>query len=57
MARAAVVFPADQPAAEVAREFRDLDIVSAPVLDDAGRLRGQITIDDIVDVISEQADR
>jgi magnesium transporter len=52
----AEVFSTNQPAGEVAREFQDLDLVSAPVLDDQGRLLGQITIDDIVDVIREQAD-
>jgi magnesium transporter len=53
----AEVFTANQPAAEVAREFQDLDLISAPVLDDQGRLLGQITVDDVVDVIREQADR
>ncbi len=52
----AEVFNANQPAGEVAREFQNLDLVSAPVLDDQGRLLGQITIDDVVDVIREQAD-
>lgn len=52
----AQVFVADQPAADVAREFQDLDLVSAPVVDDHGKLLGQITIDDVVDVIREQAD-
>ena len=52
----AEVFSTNQPAGEVAREFQDLDLVSAPVLDDQGRLLGQITIDDVVDVIREQAD-
>ena len=52
----AEVFSAHQPAAEVAQEFQDLDIVSAAVVDEQGRLLGQITIDDIVDVIREQAD-
>jgi magnesium transporter len=52
----AEVFSTNQPAGDVAREFQDLDLVSAPVLDDQGRLLGQITIDDVVDVIREQAD-
>jgi len=52
----AEVFNANQPAGEVAREFQNLDLVSAPVLDDQGQLLGQITIDDVVDVIREQAD-
>lgn len=41
---------------EVATEFQNRDLVTAPVVDDAGRLIGQITVDDVVDVIAEQAD-
>lgn len=52
----AEAFTADQSAAEVAREFQDLDLVSAAVVDERGRLLGAITIDDVVDVIREQAD-
>ncbi len=40
---------------EVAFLFRQQDLVSAPVVDGSGRLRGVITIDDIVDVIDEEA--
>ncbi len=40
---------------EVAFLFRQHDIVSAPVVDNVGRLVGVITIDDIVDVIDEEA--
>lgn len=40
----------------VARLFEDRDLVSAPVVDEAGKLRGRITIDDVVDVIREEAD-
>lgn len=43
-------------AAEVAREFQDRDLIVAPVVDDDGRLVGRITVDDVVDVIQEQAD-
>ena len=43
-------------AAEVAREFQNRDLVSAAVIDNTGRLIGQITVDDVVDVIQEQAD-
>lgn len=48
--------PAMMPAAEVARLFERNDWISAPVTDDNGRLLGRITIDDIVDVIREEAD-
>jgi magnesium transporter len=44
------------PDSEVAREFQDRDLVSAPVVDEHGKLLGQITVDDVVDVIQEQAD-
>ncbi len=47
---------AGMSAAEVAKLFEDLDLVSAPVVDDSGVLLGRITIDDVVDVIRDQAD-
>jgi len=48
--------PADMPDTQVARMFEHHDLVSAPVLSDEGRLIGRITIDDVVDVIREDAD-
>jgi len=45
---------ADVLAEEVAIEFQDLDLISAPVTDSNNRLLGQITIDDVVDVIQDQ---
>ena len=39
---------------EVAFLFRQRDLVSAPVVDEGGRLVGSITIDDVVDVIHEE---
>lgn len=41
---------------EVAQLFQRHDLVSAPVVDDENRLLGRITIDDVVDVIVEDAD-
>jgi magnesium transporter len=41
---------------EVARIFQRYNLVSVPVVDEADRLVGVITIDDIVDVIREEAD-
>ncbi len=41
---------------EVARAFERYNLVSAPVVDDTGRLMGVVTIDDIVDVIEEEAE-
>jgi magnesium transporter len=48
--------PAQTPATEVARRFERNDWISAPVVDVDGRLLGRITIDDVVDVIREEAD-
>ena len=42
--------------AEVARLFGKYNLVAAPVVDTANRLVGVITIDDVVDVIEEEAD-
>lgn len=45
----------DLSAREVAKLFQDRDLVSAPVVGEGGRLLGRITIDDVVDVITEEA--
>lgn len=42
---------------EVARIMQKYDLEAIPVVDEIGRLVGRITIDDIVDVIREEADR
>jgi magnesium transporter len=42
-------------ASEVAQLFKARDLVSTAVVDEAGRLLGRITIDDVVDVITEEA--
>ncbi len=47
--------PADMDQEEVAHLFRRENIISAPVIDEDGRLLGAITIDDIIDVIDEEA--
>jgi magnesium transporter len=39
---------------EVALLFQKYHLASAPVVDDAGRLTGMVTVDDIVDVIQEE---
>ncbi|WP_114394232.1 magnesium transporter [Oleisolibacter albus] len=48
--------PATMDQEEVARCFRKYGLVSAPVVDGAGRLLGVITVDDVVDVIEEEAE-
>lgn len=51
-----IVIKADMPDSEVANLFEKFDLISAPVVDDNDTLLGRITIDDVVDVIREDAD-
>ncbi len=48
--------PVSMEAIEVAQLFERKDWVSAPVVDDDGKLLGRITIDDVVDIIRDEAD-
>ncbi len=48
--------PPDTPASEVASLFQDRDLVSAAVIAPDGRLLGRITVDDVVDVIRDEAE-
>lgn len=48
--------PADMPSNEVALRFEKHDLISAPVVDSENRLLGRITIDDVVDVIRDEAE-
>ena len=48
--------PATADQAEVAHLFRDKNLVSCPVVDGQGRLQGVIMVDDVVDVIDEEAE-
>ncbi len=48
--------PATAGQAEVAHLFRDQNLVSCPVVDDDRRLLGVIMVDDVVDVIDEEAE-
>ena len=50
------VVRAAQDQEEVARLFERYNLVSAPVVDEAERLVGVMTVDDIIDVIEEEAD-
>lgn len=45
------------PDVEVARIMQKYDLEAIPVVDEMGRLVGRITIDDIVDVIKDEADK
>jgi magnesium transporter len=56
MIRDVSMIPVEMPDREVAILFEKHDLVSAPVVDNSGRLLGRITIDDVVDVIRQEAD-
>ena len=45
----------ETPAHDVSQLFQDRDLISAAVVSKEGRLLGRITIDDVVDVIREEA--
>lgn len=47
---------ADTPEMEVTRLFERHNLVSAPVVNEEGKLLGRITIDDVVDVIRDEAE-
>ena len=49
------VVPIEMDQEEVAYLFRQYGLVSAPVVDTAGRLVGVVTVDDVVHVIDEEA--
>lgn len=48
--------PADMDQEKVAFMFRQYGLVSAPVVSAEGRLLGVVTVDDVVDVIDEEAE-
>ncbi len=56
MTTGAETITATLSASEVASLFEHHDLVSAPVVDEKGRLLGRITIDDVVDVIRDEGE-
>src|SRR2546423_519110 len=50
-----VAVPATMDQEEVAKVFRDRNYLAMPVVDEKNRLLGIITVDDVVDVIQEEA--
>lgn len=48
--------PAHTPSVEVVWEFENRDLLSAPVVDEDYRVVGRITVDDVVDVIRDEAE-
>ena len=47
----------DKPAEEVALIMQKYDLVVVPVVDDENHLLGRITIDDVVDLVTEEAEK
>ncbi|MEM9501437.1 MAG: magnesium transporter [Pseudomonadota bacterium] len=55
MKRDQTLIPVSMDQEEVALMFQKYALISAAVVDDEGRLVGQVTVDDIVHIISEEA--
>lgn len=55
MKREQTLIPVTMDQEEVALRFQKYALISAAVVDDAGRLVGQITVDDVVHIIQEEA--
>ena len=55
MDRQVISVTVDTDQEEVAQLFRKYDLVSLPVTDPRGALLGRITVDDVVDVLEEEA--
>jgi magnesium transporter len=55
MKRDQTLIPVTMDQEEVALRFQKYALISAAVIDDAGRLVGQITVDDVVHIIQEEA--
>jgi magnesium transporter len=49
--------PATMASREVARLFEQRNLITAPVVDEVGRLIGRITVDDVVDVIRDEGEQ
>ena len=57
MERPVISVSVEMPQDEVARVLQKYDLVTVPVVDENGRLAGRVTIDDVVDVIEEEASK
>ncbi len=55
MKREQTLIPVDMDQEEVALRFQKYALISAAVVDEAGRLVGMITVDDVVHIIQEEA--
>jgi magnesium transporter len=52
-----VSFRPDQPAADAAGAFERYDLISAPVVDDRGKLVGRVTVDRILDFNRQESEQ
>ena len=52
-----ISFRPDQPAAEAAGAFERYDLISAPVVDDRGKLVGRVTVDRILDFMRQESEQ
>lgn len=50
-----VAVPEAMDQEDVARLFAEYDVLALPVVDEHGRMKGIVTVDDIVDVVEEEA--
>jgi magnesium transporter len=55
MTRDLVTVPEDMDQREVTRRFAETGLAAIPVIDDQKRMKGIVTLDDIVDVVEEMA--
>jgi len=53
--REPITVRADLDQEEIAETFADYDLLALPVIDGDGMLVGQVTVDDIIDVIHQEA--
>jgi magnesium transporter len=54
MNREVITVPEDMDQEQVSRVMSDHDLMAVPVIDQDGRIKGIVTIDDIVDVVQEE---
>ncbi|MCB1824861.1 MAG: magnesium transporter, partial [Candidatus Competibacteraceae bacterium] len=51
-----VIFHCNEDAADAARAFERYDLVSAPVVNERGKLVGRLTVDEVIDYIREESE-
>ena len=51
------MFEPTAPAAQAAKAFEKYDLVSAPVVDERGKLIGRVTIDRVMDYVRESSEQ